>query len=421
MAAGSSTSASTEATFEERVAFQLSVYANLIAGETGDDLEGLLRERVQHYLDANQKVIGGWEIVWGPGVKQFRTDLYAVNALYVARNVDDPTRYAIAIAGTNGFEPFEWLFENLLVQTIPWSPLRPLARLTLGTAIGLNVLKRITPSGDRPGAGQTLRQFLKGLPDKNIRLTVTGHSLGGALAPALALWLRDTQRVPVIGAQSGWDFRELAKISTLTTANPTPGNRRFAQYVAQRLETVRRYANHLDMVPKLWTNATIDEAKDFYTADGLPGPVPWLFDLAKLWSSGDFYGHLDPGSEPLRGPFDSGLVDPDQSACANFAAQLLHQHETAYRPHFDLGGLEWPETRPPAEAVWTPGLRRLFETTGHDLPPELARVPARGRPATAPVGDQPVDLPSAEDADSAEAEELAQWVGADLDFSTDTD
>ncbi|MFF8956819.1 hypothetical protein [Streptomyces sp. NPDC014894] len=410
-----------EPTHEERVAFQLSVYANLVTGVKDDDLEGLLRQRIQHYLDLNKEVIGGWEIVWGPGVKQFRTDLYAVNALYLARSVDDPTRYVVAIAGTNGSEPFEWLFENLLVRTVAWHPAKPFTRVNLGTAIGLNVLKEITPSGDRPGAGTTLRQFLKRLPDKNISLTVTGHSLGGVLAPALAVWLRDTQKVLGGLSPAGWDFQERAKISTLSTAGPTPGNVRFAAYAAERLESVRRYANGLDLAPSLWTHDTIEGAEKFYDADGVAGPGEWLFDLAKAWGTGDFRGHVDPGPAAFEGPFEPELFDPSASACANFAAQALHQHETAYQPYFHLEGVEWPSIRPegaPA-TVWTPGLRRLFEEAGHTLPDGLAGAPERSGPTTAPVSGQPVALPGG--ADSAEAEELASWVEAELDYATDAD
>jgi hypothetical protein len=411
--------ANVEPTFKEKAVFQLSVYANLITGRTGDDLEGILQQEIQRYLDANEKVIGRWEIVWGPGVKQYQTDLYAVNALYMARNVDDPSQYVIAIAGTNGTEPFSWLFENLLVQTIPWSPLRPFARLTMGASVGLNILKQIEPTGDRQGAGQTLRQFLKDLPDKNIDITVTGHSLGGVLAPVLALWLRDSQRTMADDA-TGWDFQERAKISTLSTGGPTPGNRRFSAYVTERLERVRRYSNDLDPAPKLWANATIGEARRFYDDHELTGPVPWMFDIAAMWSSGDFYQHIDPDTASFPGTFNAELVDPAQDGCVNYLNQALYQHEVAYQPFFDLDDLEWPVIRPENNAViFTPGLRRLFEAAGRPLPRPLAEIAAGSRLVTLPIADTPVELPV--DPDSPEAEELAQWVEAQLDDITEED
>ncbi|WP_131767041.1 hypothetical protein [Candidatus Protofrankia californiensis] len=146
------------------------------------------------------------------------------------------------------------------------------------------------------------------------------------------------------------------------------------------------------MAPRLWANAAIDEAKKFYADNALAGPAPWLFDLAKLWSFSDFYRHIDPDTAAFAGRFNTELVDPHKSDCENYVAQALYQHEGAYQPFFDLDGLEWPVIRPPATAtVWT----------------------------TAPIHDQPVELP--DDVDSPEAEDLAEWIAAGLDFVTDTD
>ncbi|MEV0338208.1 hypothetical protein AB0H49_04195 [Nocardia sp. NPDC050713] len=182
-----------EPTLQDKVTYQLCEYANLVntISKEDNDLEGTLYQKVQQYLDANEEIIGGWEIVWGPGVALSDTDLYAVNALYMVRSTEDRSRYVIAMAGSSDALVFDWLVEDSFILQTPWFA-NSAAWHTIGTAIGVKTLLGIRPSGLRPGAGHTLPEFLSALDDKAIDLTVTGHSLGGALSPTLALFLRDT-------------------------------------------------------------------------------------------------------------------------------------------------------------------------------------------------------------------------------------
>ncbi len=61
-----------------------------------------------------------------------------------------------------------------------------------------------------------------------VNIQVIGHSKGGALAPALALWLADTQGTSVAGAQQ-WDPASKARLHVSTFAAPTPGNAYFCR------------------------------------------------------------------------------------------------------------------------------------------------------------------------------------------------
>lgn len=210
--------------YKEKVLFQLSLYSNLVSGQQSKNLEEKLYKAIQDKLKENQKQIGRWEVVWGPAVEQPKEDGYAINAMYVAHSLDTPSWYVVSIAGTNSSSLLDWLFEDLLVRhQVPWVfGTVPKAKIALCTAIGLVILLTSKPCGDRPNAGKTLIEFLKALPEEDLELSITGHSLGGALSPTLALLLKDIQLC--------WDTECKTKISTMPTAGPTAGNSAFSRY-----------------------------------------------------------------------------------------------------------------------------------------------------------------------------------------------
>ncbi|TQM33247.1 lipase (class 3) [Nocardia bhagyanarayanae] len=389
---------SNEAALQDKITFQLSLYANLINGEENDgNLEHLLQQRIQDNLDINRGVIGGWEIVWGPGIEVFPTDLYARNVLYMVRSTDDPSRYVIAVAGsTDG--PFDWLVENFLIGQIPWLAY-PAARYTTGAAIGVNILSKITPSGDRPGAGRTLHAFLGALDHTDIDLTVTGHSLAGVLSPTLALLLRDTQQL--------WDPSEKARVSVLSTAGPSFGNPEFVAYATQRLQRVRRYANSLDVIPNVWNPDDIDRAKTFYSDNNLPAPWPGLFDLIKQASNSGQYAHLDSTNGVFQGTFNTEVTD--------YLKQVGYQHIGGYRQFFEIPGVSWPVAIP--AGVGDTGIGRIAALAGGPLGDGIGKAPENRRPLTAPINGQPVELPT--DPDSREAGKLVDLVTAEIDPTAD--
>src|SRR5581483_2631925 len=85
-------------------------------------------------------------------------------------------------------------------------------------------------------------------------LMVTGHSLGGGLAPVLAAWL-------------AWRFGDASRLKVYTFAAPSPGNAAFAAYFNRlfrdptgKTSTAYRIYNTLDLVPNAW--ATLPTIKD---------------------------------------------------------------------------------------------------------------------------------------------------------------
>jgi hypothetical protein len=104
--------------------------------------------------------------------------------------------------------------------------------------------------------GVTLPDFLGTvveMADGPVTLHVTGHSKGGALAPALAMWLADTQGTEGVRERYRWDPTHKATVHCCAFAGPTPGNRAFAAHLDRVLgDRHRRLYNPLDIVPHAW-------------------------------------------------------------------------------------------------------------------------------------------------------------------------
>ncbi|MEM8641202.1 MAG: hypothetical protein AAGG51_20655 [Cyanobacteria bacterium P01_G01_bin.54] len=179
---------------------------------------------------------GDWELVWSPSVYEiYPYSQKADNTGFFVYSAKEKT-YIIAIAGTNPIALLDWIEEDFAVGknlNIDWAKFskgseqptkenvvvadKHTERISLGTTKGVWALwNDLEQSNYAPpaNASYTLAEYLAQLnsqPTTNrSTLVVTGHSLGGALAPTLARW-----------AKRNLHF---AAVYTLPTAGPTPGN-----------------------------------------------------------------------------------------------------------------------------------------------------------------------------------------------------
>jgi triacylglycerol lipase len=247
------------------------------------DIAGQLKKK-------NYATAGDWSLAWGP-----IQDSYG-NLAYVA--VSASTRnYALVIRGSlltftwaaleNWFYDLDVLFQS----SWPYFPNAPGCRVSNGTywqAFGLAASTY---------GGQTLASFLMNSVPPSAILYVTGHSLGGNLATALASWI-SAQRGPAAG-------RPDPNTRPYTFAAPSAGNTVFASAYNARFPNSARYCNVIDVVPNAWDNLlNIDGIYDsyfLYTPIVVQAAVDSMYTalLASEEAYGSFYQQTNGRGTPL--------------------------------------------------------------------------------------------------------------------------
>jgi hypothetical protein len=272
-----------------------------------------------------------YQLVWGPAVYRFELADYDDNMMYVVRGIEDPSVLVISVRGTNSVAILDWLLEDLdVAHTVPWPYGTPIdrfkPRLSRATWEGLNVLQTMTPYSEAEGEGPALQRFLQQtVSSQGIRqIWVTGHSLGGALAPTLALWLNDTREQ--------WDSHNQVALHVVALAGAPPGNGDFASYSDARLgDLTRRLHNPYDAVPHAWNEASLSQIPYLYADANIDAPlsVKAAVLAAKALSAGHDYTQIRRDAPALPGAIFAGE--------RSFIEQVTWQHTCGYRCSLNLG------------------------------------------------------------------------------------
>jgi triacylglycerol lipase len=321
---------------DTQTAFVLSTLTGLgsILFGSVEEIERTLAKEIDLGLELFEKEIGRWRVVWGPGVYQAPGSSVADNTMYMAQNASDTssgTQLVVAIAGTNPFSIYDWCeesFDPAPDKMEPWRfgnpPSGSQPKIAAGFFRGLRHLQQLQPSSDLPGVGMTLQDALQAETASQVNVTITGHSLGGTLAPSLALWLFNTQ--------NRWDPAGRTTIFSVPFAGGTAGNADFAHYSdAQIGSNITRVHNELDIIPRFYTETGLKECPDLYKPFIEPDDlVKRLFDIAVANSKGGNYTQINRAAPALLGQINQDLIDRHAFPFWNFFLQALYQHTIAY-------------------------------------------------------------------------------------------
>jgi hypothetical protein len=230
-------------TDEQMTISSVSILANLGQKYSGVEAPTKTLDDIRKELDGLQSHIGAWSVVWGPAIWSAIPWTTSDTILFVAQQAST-NHYIIAVAGMN---PGSWFHlpvdDRWVTPTMPWgfgdAPRG--AAISACTWQGLVLLLNTAASAGTPHANVKLVDFLKAESGKGpLRLSVSGHSLGGALAPILALFLQNTKDT--------WDQSGASTLRAMSVAGPTLGNDIFAAYLSETVTTVGIH-NARDAIP----------------------------------------------------------------------------------------------------------------------------------------------------------------------------
>ncbi|KAI1495903.1 hypothetical protein F5X99DRAFT_402064 [Biscogniauxia marginata] len=258
----------------------LSMMTGFVSKQTGS--EQFLQDKLKECLDeALPELPGSWSISWGPRVyqelnpeeedKSDESDKRGPDNVWFAAVDDTQKVCVVAIAGTASNSDAD-IYQDITVSKVVdfdawvelWSlygipepyqsaPTQETASTLPFCAKGIcvGVWNVMNNSSTRYGEVIRIDQYLRSL-DPSYTIVVTGHSLGGALAPLVALGL----------AKSG--LVDSNNLKVLPSAGVSPGNEKFAaDYAATFLKDPESatdyqvyntdYYNEFDIVPQAWS------------------------------------------------------------------------------------------------------------------------------------------------------------------------
>ncbi len=212
--------------------------------------------------------LSNWTRFWGPGVVAMpsgilpllnRPDFYVSAASMTIFQNTSTNTFVVAIQATNPNSLYAWGTLDFSVnQTVAWNPKdTSQGVISYGTSTGLNLLTNLNDVNNNNGI-----QALLNACNSQSNVVVTGHSLGGALSPVLALYLKNNYQA------------KFNNVYCLSTAGATPGNYSFAKYYNSQLQnnTIRIW-NYFDIIPHAWDTSIMNTIKSYNSVGNFVGGI----------------------------------------------------------------------------------------------------------------------------------------------------
>jgi hypothetical protein len=282
----------------------------------------LMTEKLEH---ADLPTAGNWTITFGP--VEFESDLW-----FVAEGPDSSGAPTLALV-IRGTQMHRWasikqdLELGLRDLPFPVPGADPEVKVSHGFANAFDRLVRATDYGGQNALGFLKSRLGEGAGPESIH--VIGHSLGGALAPMVGIWVKTqfparSVRVYPFGGQS-------------------TGNDRFVHlYLSTFPDQPSRWITSLDVTPLMF--ADLDKLKGYWPDLPPPHDVNWLVDHLRGWWS---QYRSTPDACVFPAAMYMHFVDDPKA----WTTQTHQQHEHKY--YMWLAGVPLAAIRS-AFGAWTP-------------------------------------------------------------------
>lgn len=313
--------------------FSLSILSNMSAIFNGQSSEVILQNTYEAVVsilgDSNiQGYVGTWSVVWGP-IEKLSDVHRCENTMYIAYNEVLDT-YAVLIAGTDTSSVTDWAMEDFNVwdkkpwpyYTAPNKAQQP--NISKGAFNGLTDLTNLVD----PDHNRTAMQYLQDIGAVNV--CVSGHSLGGTLAPLYALYL-------------GSKINGL-NLSCVPVAALTCGDTNFVTYYNSTTvgQNTVNIANSMDFIPHLFEYTLVEELKKLY-APTIPWDLlldPTIFYAEEAAKRNDYQqANQFTFTSPLFVPADVNYPEKPGGKPVNpdsYTGQVSCQHVAAYSYYLDI-------------------------------------------------------------------------------------
>ena len=236
--------------------------------DTPENDEKQKREMTQKLAQIPAESNGPYTLLWGPTTNNGIL-------VYVAQGADNS--YAVAFRGSLSSESdpvgfFQnWADDLLALTMVPWKyPYNNDRHNQAKVSSGMNDAIALGIAATDRDTGVTLIDFLRSQISKEPgSIMTTGHSLGGAMANLMAVWLVD--QLPRAGGPKG------VNVVPFTFAAPTVTESNFAEWFQQVCPISYHCVNRLDIVPMAWANLDGNDGITSFYPDG-----PSLFGFSKI-------------------------------------------------------------------------------------------------------------------------------------------
>ena len=227
---------------------RMTLFSFLSYYDLSNPIISKLQKNVLKILSSMKDELSFSQVAWGPAAHK-GGGIFSDSLVYSVKHSDTENEYTIVFRGTNPLSLSTWIFQDFDVSgLIPWTRESPNAATT-SAYISKSADKSLKIHKNIISNRLCLRDWIfekVSSSKKKAVLNFCGHSLGGMICSAFALYIHDEL--------SAKKLRNKSEINVYAFAAPTAGNVHYAEYMNNALKgKFNSFANPIDIATLVWT------------------------------------------------------------------------------------------------------------------------------------------------------------------------